>query len=233
MQDKLEKLIKKVYKRWKLDESVSKAGHPDEETLVCFLEDRLTKQESESIREHIVTCATCAEIIATQLKLKGSQDIEVPPDLLERVKENLSLDTGSLLEIWLRLKEKFIEILNTTGDILMGQELVPAPIIRSRKVKNFPDEVTILKDFQDIRVEAKIENKGAQAFSLTVIVKEKPTQKILRDLRVTLIKDDVELESYISDAGKVTFEHVLIGKYTVEISTIDKRLASILLDIKS
>jgi hypothetical protein len=40
------------------------------------------------------------------------------------------------------------------------------------------------------------------------------------------------MESSLSDSGKVIFEHVLLGKYTVEISTLDKKLAGILLDIK-
>jgi uncharacterized protein YjbK len=55
----------------------------------------------------------------------------------------------------------------------------------------------------------------------------------MKDLRVTLIKDDVELESYITDSGKVTFEHVLLGRYSVEISSVDNKIASVILDIKT
>ncbi len=122
--------------------------------------------------------------------------------------------------------------MHTSGDILVGQELMPAPILRSHKIKDFKDEVIILKDFRDIRVEAKIENKGTKAFNLTIRVKDKQTQKIIKDLRVTLIKDDLELESYVADTGVVTFEHVLLGKYTVKIANLENNLASILLDIR-
>ena len=76
----------------------------------------------------------------------------------------------------------------------MGQELVPAPILRSRQIKDFKDEVTILKDFKDIRVQAKVENKGANAFSLVILVKERHTQRIIKDLRIRLLKDGAELE---------------------------------------
>ena len=45
------------------------------------------------------------------------------------------------------------------------------------EIKDFKDEIIILKDFKDVRVEAKIENKGGRAFSLTVAAKEKKTQQ--------------------------------------------------------
>lgn len=233
MQDRLEKLIRAVYKGWKKDKIQLPRDHPDEETLVCFLENRLSAQENIEIKSHLIGCETCAQSIALQLKLDLAETKEIPVELLERIKNLVVLpDKTSILEIFLRVKEKVLEIINTTGDILVGQEFVPAPVLRGRKIKDFRDEVTILKDFKDIRVEAKIESKGAGVFSLSIVVKEKATQKIMKDLRVTLIRDDLELESYISGTGKVTFENVLIGKYTVEISNPENKLAGILLDIK-
>ena len=152
---------------------------------------------------------------------------------MELVKNLLNREEDiPLLEILLRFKEKAIELINTTGDVLVGQELVPAPVLRSRLIKDFKDEVTILKDFNDIRVQIKIENKWGKVFNLKLAAKQKHTQKIIKDLRVTLLKDDLELESYLTDSGSVIFEHVLLGKYRLEISAIENKLASILLDIK-
>ncbi len=233
MPERLEKLIRAVYKIWKVNQSVAKESHPDEETIACFLENKLSAQESGQIKAHLISCDTCAEVIAVQLKLKTIETKEIPEAVLVRVKNLVfSEDRASTLEIFLKLKEKALELLHTSGDVLVGQELVPAPILRSRQIKDFRDEVTILKDFQNIRVEVKIESKLSRSFSLSVVVKEKATQRVMKDLRVTLIKDDLEFESYLSDSGKVTFEHVLLGKYTVEISTVENKLASILLDIK-
>jgi len=234
MQDrKLEKLIGVVYKKWKADQSPSQESHPDEEEIACFLENKLSAQDSKHIKMHLISCARCAEVVSVQLKLKTIETKEIPEDLLMRVKDLVSsADMPSILEIFLKLKEKALELLSTTGDVVVGQEVVPESILRSRKKKDFKDEITILKDFQNIRIEAKIENKLGQAFSLTLIVKEKDTQKIIKDLRVTLIKDDLELESYLTSAGTVIFEHVLLGKYTVEISSVESKLASVLLDVK-
>jgi hypothetical protein len=130
------------------------------------------------------------------------------------------------------LKDKALEILETTGDVLVGQEFVPHPVLRSRKIKEFKDEVTILKDFKEIRVEVKIENKENRGFDLVIFVKDKLSNRIIKDLRVTLIKDDLELESYLSNYDKVVFEHILAGKYIIEISNIEDKVASILLDVR-
>jgi hypothetical protein len=233
MQDRLEKFIKSVYRGWKSDHSKGDKEHPDEETLACFIEGKLTEVENASLREHLIACDNCAEAVALNLASAGRETKDIPEEALSRIKSLLVFrNEPSILEIILKLKEKALEMINTTGDVLVGFELVPAPVLRSRSIKDFKDEVIILKDFKDISVEVKIENKGGQVFNLNILVKQKQTQKTIKDLRVALIKNDLELESYISDLGTVVFEHVLFGKYTVEISTIDSRLASILLDIK-
>lgn len=233
MQDKIERLIKLVYEKCKVAQTKKEQEHPDEEALVCFLEGRLSEKEKETIREHLLSCDTCTEAFALSLK-GGLEETGVPPELFTRVQNLLvTTQTPSILEISLRFREKLLELVNTTGDILMGQELVPAAVLRSRSLKDFKDEVIILKDFQDIRVQAKIENKDGKSFNLTITVKQKQTQKIIKDLRVSLFKDNLELESYLTDSGSVIFEHVLLGKYKVEISAIENKLASILIDIKA
>jgi len=232
MKDKIDRVIKALYESLR---SVNKKemAHPDEESLVCFLENKLPSGEAESIKEHLIICDSCAEVAAMHIKLKPDEAKDIPEVLLRRAKDLVSQDAKQeILEIFLKLKEKALELLGTTGDILVGQEFMPAPVLRSRNITDFKEEITILKDFKDIRAEAKIENRKGKLFSLTIIVREKATQKVMKDLRITLIKNDIELESYLTDSGRATFEDVVLGRYTVEISSIDNKLASILLDIK-
>lgn len=234
MSEDLEKIIGKVYRGWKSGQPGAEEQHPDEETFVSFLENRLSAEENERMKSHFIACDKCAEILSLEIRSKGLEEKEVPVQLLEKTKKIVSGMLGSyILEIILRLKQKTLEIINTTGDVLVGQELVPAAVLRSRHIKDFKDEVNVLKDFKDIRVEAKIESKDGGTFNLTVIVKAKETQNIIKDMRVTLLKDVLELESYLSESGKVTFEHVLLGEYTVEISTIKDKLATLILNIKT
>lgn len=235
MQSRLERLIKAAYKKWRSRRLKAGQAHPDEEALACFLENKLSAQESESIEEHLTGCDACAEILAVSIKagLKVGLEKNVPEELARRVKDLAGRENGLfVLEAVLQLKEKFLEILSATGDILVGREFVPAPVLRSRKIRDFKDEVTILKDFKDIRVEARIENRNGRAFDLAITVKDKHTHRVIRDLRVALLKDDLELESYLTDLSSVSFENVLAGKYVIQISNIEDRVASIILDIR-
>jgi len=233
VQEHLDKLIRKVYRGWKAQNPSPADTHPDEETLACFLEARLERKASEEVKLHILSCEPCAEALALQLRLETTERLPVPEELISRVKDLVKESPQScLLEIILKLKEKAIELINTSGDVLVGLELVPAPVLRSRQIHDFKDEVNILKDFKDFRVEVKIENKGGNIFNLIIQAKKRETQEVIKDLRVTLLKEDLELESYLTETGAVTFEHIQLGKYTVEISDLEKKLASVLLDIR-
>jgi hypothetical protein len=233
MHSDLDKLIRFVYGKWRHDRGKLAGVHPDEEDLANFLEGRLAEEESIKVKQHLIECDDCLEAFVLNFRMKDVKLSEVPKELISRVEELFeSKEIPMPLEIVLKFKEKLLEILNVTGDVLVGQELVPAPVLRSRSIKDFKDEVTILKDIKDIRVQVKIENKGGANFNLNILVKQKDTQDVLKDLRVTLLKDDLELESYVTDSGSATFEHVLLGKYRIEISSVEEKLASVLLDIK-
>ncbi len=223
-----------VYKRWKSEQPRGTEPHPDEEALACFVEGRLSSEESERIKTHLLGCDYCVRILTIQAKLDEIQELKVPEELLRQVKGLVKeRDEQFTLEMIFRLKDNLLELLKTTGDVLIGHELVPSPVLRSRQIKDFKDEVVILKDVKDIRLELKLENKQGKAFNLVVWAREKDTQKEITDLRIALFKDDFELESYHSDSGRVIFENVLLGRYIVEISSIEDKLASVLLDIKA
>jgi len=235
MSDRMEKFIRQVYRKWKTGKSAGSAEHPDEEALACFVEGRIKeKAELEAIELHISVCERCADIVAAHVKLDFStEEVEVPAALLEKAKSVLNSGAGiPVLEVFLRLKGRLLELINTTGDVLVGQELVPAAILRSRSIKDFKGEVRVLKDFGDMRAEVKIENKDKELLNLRITVKEKGTNKEIRDLRITLIKGGRELESYHTDSGNVDFENIRPGEYRVEISDIENQLASIILDVK-
>lgn len=232
MHNKIERLITMVYKQWRFEQPKGNGLHPDEETLSCFVEGRLSPHESEQIKTHLFGCDTCVQILAIQAKLGEIQELKVPEELLHQVKNLVQeKDKQFVIEMMIRLKDNLLKLLSTTGDVLIGQELVPSPILRSRQLKDFKDELVILKDVKNIRLELKLENKQGKAFNLIVRVREKDTQKEIRDLRITLFRDNLELESYHSDSGRVVFENALLGRYVVEISAMEDKLASVLLDI--
>jgi len=233
MRQDLEELIKGVFREWKKGLPDAGAGHPDEEKFVSFIEGRLTDEEKSRIKEHILGCGACAEVLSLSIG-DIKEDLSVPEELLESVRDLVAPEDKSLFfEVVLRLKDDLLELINTSGDVLVGQEFLPAPVLRSRSIKDFKDEVRILKDIKDFRVEVKVEAKSGKSFNLAVVVKEKRTQKVLKDLRISLLKAGTELESYISGAQGVVFEHVLLGDYRIEISKVDEKVASVLINIKT
>lgn len=235
MADYLEKITRIIYRDWKRSRSFKAKAHPSEEDLVCFLEGKFSVQDKETIQKHLLSCDICAEYLSAQLKIQPNLTLDVPGQLLEKVKKLLGQGNAeNLLEIFLKLKDKAMEIIQTTGDVLVGQELVPAPVLRSRKIDEFKEEVSILKDLRQIRILAKIQNKDTKSFNLTITVKDKKSQKASRGLRITLIKGGVELESYITDSsGSSFFENILPGNYSVEVSREDQKEAVIDLKVQA
>ncbi|MFA5093427.1 MAG: zf-HC2 domain-containing protein [Candidatus Omnitrophota bacterium] len=230
-----EKICRIIYRERKKAKSLLLKYHPDEESLASFLDQQLSEKENDQLLKHLLICDRCAEYVSVQLKIQTHLSREIPVALLEKIKKmvNQSFD-NNLLEIFIKLKAKALEIMQTTGDVLVGQELIPAPVLRSRKIDEFKEEVSILKDLHQIRVLAKIQNKNTQSFNLTINVKEKIGQKTCKDLRVTLVKDGIELESYLSDSlGNTFFENILPGDYRVEVSRQDQKEAVIDLKVKA
>lgn len=231
----LEKITKIIYREWKKGRSFKAREHLSEEDLACFFEGKFSVQDKEAVQEHLLSCDICAEYLSTQLKIQPHLSLDVPGQLLEKVKKLLGRETGeNLLEIFLKLKDKAMEIIQTTGDVLVGQELVPAPVLRGRKIDEFKEEVNILKDLRQIRILAKIQNKDTKSFNLTITVKDKQSQKVCKNLRVTLIRDGIELESYITDSvGSSFFENILPGNYSVEVIREDQKEAVIDLQVQA
>lgn len=229
-----EKITRVIYKEWKGTLRYTGKDHPDEESLACLLEDKLSRSEKEIVQKHLLSCGSCMEYLSTQLKIQPHLSIDVPVPLLDKIKELVCQQAKeNLLEIFIRLKDKALEIIQTTGDVLVGQELVPAPVLRSRKISEFKEEVNVLKDLQQVRVLAKIENKNTASFNLTITVKDKQTQKAGKNLRITLLKEGVELESYIAESGSSVFENIPPGNYSVEVNQEAKLVALINLEVKA
>ncbi len=232
MIDPIERLIAMAFKEWKKGET-GPQEHPSEEELACFLEGKLDEEAVGRLKEHLITCDACAELLKADLSLMPGQDMDVPQDLLEAAKAMVKRQPQStILDLVLKLKTAGFEILSTTGDVLLGQELIPAAVLRSRNIQEFKDEVVVLKDVKDCRIEIRAQCRQAGVFGMSISAADKKTQKPLKDIRITLSKDEVELESKVSDSGKVAFEHIEPGKYSIEIAGPKENIGVISVDVR-
>jgi len=233
MQEKIEQIISRVYKNWRRQHEQTGIDCPDEEVLADFLEGRLAEEEGERLKRHLIRCDDCLEVVS--LVSQKIEEIPLPEELITRVKDIVMQQTKiqpALLEIILALRQTTIDLIKTSGDILFGQEFAPLPVLRSRNIKDFGEEVKIVKDLGSIRTEIEIENKTNYSARITVKLSDVNSGKPSEALRVSLIRNEAEVESYISEAGKAVFDHIVADKYEIEISSPQVIIGRVLLEIK-
>lgn len=232
-QPKIERLVKMAYEQWK--PAVPSSSHPDDETLASFLEHKLDKEAEAHVQMHLLRCKECAEMIVAQLGALREADSPQPSSaILERARASIKQALGqSVLEVLIKAKNTFLELVSTSADVLVGQEVIPATVLRSRHINEFKDEVVIFKDFKDIRVEMRIAQKAQGVFEAAVTAKNKLDQTLWEDVRLTLIRDGCQLESYQNDTGKACFQQLKAGKYIVEIQAQQELKASVILEIST
>ena len=230
--DNFERTAKLIYRQRKSAHPFTGKKHPDEEKLSCFLEGKLDPDEMKSVQEHLVECELCSRYLSVELKTEAHLSLDVPENLLEKVRkmvqENIRVN---LLEVALLLKEGIFKIIHTTGDVLLGQELVPAPVLRSREISEFKGEVSIIKDLRQIRILVKVRQKSGSAFDLLLEAKDRRNSGKRKNLRVSLFKEGLELESYFNNSGIFLFENLSPGDYLVETRCRTRREAMIELKV--
>ena len=123
MPNNLEKVIKTIYRGWKASRRFSGQEHPNAENLACFIDDKLSGKERDTVVRHLVSCDICTEYVSTQLKINPHLSLDVPVPLLEKIKKLVIIEDAkeNLFEIFLRLKNEAFEIIQTSADVLLGQ----------------------------------------------------------------------------------------------------------------
>ena len=128
--------------------------------------------QKEEVKQHIIHCQDCANLLAILLT-SPIEEYEPGPVLVSKVKEALGAMKIPQIEILLKVKEKAFELLKASGDILIGQELIPAAVLRSRNLDKLKDEVVMLKDFERLRLKIRIENKPKKFFNVNIEATDK------------------------------------------------------------
>ncbi len=231
MQKSQEEIIRQIYEKFKLDKLKNPLEHIAEEDLACFAQGKLEQEKSLLVKEHLIGCKACAEAFSIFLKLNDAAIINAEEGFIEGLENLVLMGNKNILEIIIKAKDDFLELVSTSGNILVGQELISAPLLRSRKISNFKNEIIILEDFDNDRVEIKVNNNGGKSFSLNIVTSKRNNPGFEKDLRFSLLKGTQEIESYVSDSGSAVFDQVLPGKYLIEITGSKIKLASIALDI--
>ncbi|MFH1339268.1 MAG: zf-HC2 domain-containing protein [Candidatus Omnitrophota bacterium] len=227
-----EEVIKMVYGFYRKKRNNADLPCPEEETLVCFCEGKLSKDESKRVQEHLAACGRCAEAVSLFCQ-KIEEQREVPGFLIEKAKSLVKeMPFSSIFEVVLALKEKGLQILRTTGDVIVGNEIMPYPVYRRRKMPESTEEIDLIKELENIKITINIQKKDKDKVRLSLVLADKVSLQPLSDLRLALLKDGSELESYEAASGSAAFDNVGFGYYDIEILQRDKKLSVIRLEIK-
>ena len=92
--------------------------------------------------------------------------------------------------------------------------------------------IAVRKVIEDVCVEVDISRASGELSNVVLKVTDNVRKTPRIDLRVTLIRDDIELESYVTEGGTRSFENVHPGKYVLQISDMKRILGIVSLEIK-
>jgi len=234
--DSIEKLLKMAYQRARSQGKDKPIGSClTEENIACFLEGKLFGKDLSSFSDHILSCKNCADALRDNIAVVHmmKKDVFVPAYLENLAKSLVSEEVGeNVLDIVLNFKDKAIELIRTTGEILMGPQLVPVPIFRSSgEHDKQPNEIKVTKTLNNIIAEIGIEKQKPDLANIVVRLTEKESNKKAKEIRVSLIKGDREIQSALIEEGKVKFEEIKANDYKIYLTKDEKKIGIINISI--
>ncbi|MFC1657881.1 hypothetical protein ACFL1D_00695 [Candidatus Omnitrophota bacterium] len=229
---KIKEVIRMVYGFYRKRQDRGDSPCPDEEMLACFSEGKLSKSESKEIQGHLLSCSRCAEVVSLLYHRLGEEKT-VPEFLIQNAKGLLAGSSPpNILKVILALKEKAIQILKTSGDIILDNEIMPLPVLRSRKISDFTEDVKLIKKSGDLEISMLIQKQDKDRVRLNLNLLDKASLLPAEGLRLTLFRNGEETESYEAVFGKAMFDNLGIGRYVIEISRQQDKLGTVDLEIR-
>lgn len=234
--NRLESLLKQAFRIRASKISQKKGKCLSDETIACVIENKISGGEEEKVNDHIIHCHSCAERISNYLltskALAVDGLIQPPVFLMDKVKQLVAerMTVSDVLDIVLDIKDKVLELLHTTGDLLSGPQLAPA--LRGKDAAGLKKSIHVVKNFDRFSAEVEIEKRVSRSADLILRITEKESKKRADGIRVSLLKNEREVESQIMEAGKVKFEDIKPDTYKVLIIKDDKTIGSVNIEMR-
>jgi len=193
-----------------------KTACPTDEMLADYIDGRLSEEERSQVEEHLSVCNDCLEelVVANSL-VRGGVRVhtdQAPVEVTERAvrlvqKSNPAL-SGSLSQ---RLR-RFIEAFRSTVSHYWGWKEWRLEPIRGSKIRVAEDVIFLRKTFRDLEAEIEVEKTAENKASIHVRLHQHGNGKITR---VTLMRGEREISSYLANGASVLFEDIPFGHYNL------------------
>ena len=194
---------------------------PDEEILMNYLEDRLSKNEHTALENHIAGCERCLDtLIMVNNLMLNKEEFELRPVPEAVTKKAVSMVSGKIT-VWpdsliVNLKRSVKHIGARMFDYFGVQPWTGWQLaqIRGSKIAASEDFVCLKVPFAKIETEVEIEKLKNETAHIRVKL-AKPIEKEMT-LRVTLKKGEREIASYILN-DFIAFEHMPFDHYNISL----------------
>lgn len=204
-----------------------------DEIIACLAEGLLKGDDLKIAESHITECSFCMELLEAQKacvqeRQQGAFNY-APAALIKRAQELVLQETYcDFLDIALSFKERILEVIKTTGEILPAFNTAFA-------IRGDQDDhsVSVIREiFNGIQILVEVSRQADQTFRVILRSINQQTQAPVDDLRITLFCGETELESYVALNGRVVFESLLENDYSIRISRMNTLVGSVRLSLR-
>jgi anti-sigma factor RsiW len=192
--------------------------------FAAYLEGSLPEAERESVEGHLAGCAECRDEVAVSLDrlsvvaqslrstpahlLARAMELEKAP----RVKSPQTEEETDLLEIVVRSVQGLLELVWTSGQLVLAPPALPI-----RRARNRAETRTLEVEKKMGRFSVAVEMEQVDDSLCQLIVRVKKGVKPTDGIRVSLISGIREQASFVTRRGEVLFDRVPFGAYHLTI----------------
>jgi hypothetical protein len=212
-----------------------KISCPDEETLVDYLEHRLSDEDRSRVEEHLADCQLCLDSVIVIKNMVEKADCfeleEVPKRVTDTAVDLVVQRSPESPGLFEKIESSIKRAASRVTDSIMGPwgTLQPA-MVRGTKTVVSEDLVRVAVSFEEINTEIEIEKTSTDTATIRVLFPEAlETEEVLR---VTLKKGEREIASYPFESTPVVFEDISLGHYSISLRRGGVELGVFLFEIK-
>lgn len=185
--------------------------------LLAYASASLREDRLKQVETHLEKCDNCLfELMKLQRLMLAPAELDMDMSVLRA--GAAAVQAQNILEIVLKLKEDFLELIRHTGELIS-----PAPqfgVVRGRGTEEEDKAIVIRKDFveKDLSVELKISKAEIKdEFSVGISVMRLGSEEFIPGMNLE-VTGEARRESAITDAGGLAvFSGIRTGKYDINI----------------
>lgn len=226
--NKMETLIKEAYANLKAKRRLKeRPSPPTDEDIACHATSLFNEKERQKLLDNIIlehgeeTGLKYSFLLADGIRGESRED--VPEYLVSQVKDMVSSSKGeTVLDAVVEFAGDIVHVIRTTGTILTwpeGKRARPAMAFRSRDAERDIEmkTVAISKAVNSYIIDIKIIRVKDDMANLTVQVKNKKGKMPSQEERISLVHQNREIRSSITEIGKVEFENIRLMDYEINL----------------